>query len=219
LLGLDIDEALDKTDDELWPPELAGVYKKNDQTVFLDGKPFEGIEPILQNGEPRSWMMYKFSVVEGESQQVFLGAVGVEIADRGHLVLQSRKFDGANSGISEQPKTEEALRESERLHQLSAVLEQRVRDRTAQLEATHKEMEAFAYSVSHDLRAPLRGIAGWSEVLHEDYGKQLDQRGSHYLGRVRSEAQRMGRLIDDILRLSRISHVQMKRDLVDLTGL
>jgi manganese transport protein len=96
LLGFDLEEVLHKTDDELWPPELAAVYKKNDQAVFLEGKSFEGIEPVLQNGEKRSWMMYKFPIVEGESQEVFLGGVGVEIAGREHIeerVLQSRKFE------------------------------------------------------------------------------------------------------------------------------
>jgi PAS domain S-box-containing protein len=96
LLGLNIEEALDKTDDQLWPPELATVYKKSDQEVILGGKSFEGIEPILQNGEIRSWLMYKFPIVEGETHEVFVGAVGVDISGREQFeerVLQSRKFE------------------------------------------------------------------------------------------------------------------------------
>jgi manganese transport protein len=96
LLGLNIDESLDKTDDELWPPELASVYKKSDQAVLREGKSFEGIEPILQNGEIRSWLMYKFPIVEGETHEVFVGAVGVDISGREQFeerVLQSRKFE------------------------------------------------------------------------------------------------------------------------------
>ncbi|HXB73300.1 MAG TPA: Nramp family divalent metal transporter [Candidatus Acidoferrales bacterium] len=96
LLGLNIDEALNKTDDQLWPPELAGVYKKNDLSVLGGGKTFEGIEPILQNGEIRSWLMYRFPIVEGETRQVFLGAVGVDISGREEFeerVLRSRKFE------------------------------------------------------------------------------------------------------------------------------
>jgi len=71
---------------------------------------------------------------------------------------------------------------------LNAELEQRVRDRTAQLEAANQELETFAYSVSHDLRAPLRGIDGWSLALVEDFAAQLDEEARHYLNRVRSEA-------------------------------
>ncbi len=94
-----------------------------------------------------------------------------------------------------------------------------LRESQAQLEATNKELEAFAYSVSHDLRAPLRGIDGWSLALLEDYGEQFDQTARQYLDRVRSEAQRMGRLIDDLLQLSRITRTEMHRSPVDLTTL
>ena len=80
-------------------------------------------------------------------------------------------------------------------------------------------MESFAYSVSHDLRAPLRGIDGWSLALVEDFGAQLDEEARHYLGRVRSEAQRMGQLIDDLLRLSRVTRAALDRDSVDLTAM
>jgi PAS domain S-box-containing protein len=107
----------------------------------------------------------------------------------------------------------------ERIRQLNAELEQRVLDRTAQLEAANQELEAFAYSVSHDLRAPLRGIDGWSLALAEDYGPQLDETAHKYLWRVRSETQRMGVLIDDLLKLSRLTRSEMQHEAVDMTGL
>src|ERR1039457_2715443 len=102
---------------------------------------------------------------------------------------------------------------------LNAELQQRVRQRTLELEASNRELEAFAYSVSHDLRAPLRGIDGWSLALLEDYSALLDGSGRQYLNRVRTETQRMGNLIDDLLQLSRVSRGEMKLDQVDITAL
>jgi PAS domain S-box-containing protein len=113
--------------------------------------------------------------------------------------------------ISDRKRAEQEVR------QLNTELENRVRERTAQLEAANKELEAFAYSVSHDLRAPLRGIDGWSLALVEDYASRLDERAKQYLERVRSETQRMGHLIDDLLQLSRITRTEMHRDAVDLS--
>jgi PAS domain S-box-containing protein len=105
------------------------------------------------------------------------------------------------------------------IKQLNAQLEERVRQRTAQLETANRELESFAYSVSHDLRAPLRGIDGWSLALAEDYASLLDTRAQKYLDRVRSEAQRMGCLIDDMLQLSRVARSGMKVGPIDLTGI
>ena len=90
-------------------------------------------------------------------------------------------------------------------------------ERTLQLESANKELEAFAYSVSHDLRAPLRGIDGFSKALLEDYAEKLDADGQQYLQRVRIATQRMAHLIDDLLELSRISRSKMRRDQVDLS--
>jgi len=97
--------------------------------------------------------------------------------------------------------------------------EQALQQRAAQLEAANKELEAFSYSVSHDLRAPLRGIDGWSLALMEDYGSQLDGQAKTYLERVRSEAQRMGQLIDDLLQLSRLTSTEMNPRKVNLSAL
>jgi PAS domain S-box-containing protein len=91
-----------------------------------------------------------------------------------------------------------------------------IRQRTTELQAANRELEAFSYSVSHDLRAPLRSIDGFSQVVMEDYGDRLDDQGREYLNRVRAATQRMGRLIDDMLALSRVTRSDMQRELVDL---
>jgi light-regulated signal transduction histidine kinase (bacteriophytochrome) len=102
---------------------------------------------------------------------------------------------------------------------LRAELELRVLERTIELEAANQELEAFAYSVSHDLREPLRAIDGFSRALQVDCGHQLDQKGLHYVERVRAGARRMSTLIDDLLQLSRVGRAQMNKAPVDLSAL
>jgi signal transduction histidine kinase len=105
------------------------------------------------------------------------------------------------------------------LQQAHDQLEERVAERTRELAATNKELEAFAYSVSHDLRAPLRAIDGFSQALIEDYSDRLDIAGQAQLERVRRAAQRMSRLIDDILNLSRVTRSPIHREPLDLSAI
>ena len=105
------------------------------------------------------------------------------------------------------------------IRQLNAELEQRVSDRTRELTDMNRELESFAYSVSHDLRAPLRAIDGFSRMLLDDHAQQLDAAGQDSLRRVRAATQRMGQLIDDLLMLSRISREAMQLRPVDLSAL
>jgi signal transduction histidine kinase len=103
--------------------------------------------------------------------------------------------------------------------QLNAELERRVAERTAQLESTNRELEAFSYSVSHDLRAPLRALDGFSQALQADYGQVLDEDGQDFLNRIRAGSQRMGQLIDDLISLSRLTRAEMHFKPVDLSEL
>ena len=122
-----------------------------------------------------------------------------------------------NDMLAEIEKRDGALRASEgRLRQLNAELEQRVAARTAELESSNRELEAFSYSVSHDLRAPLRAIDGFSKALLEDCGDGLGDVGAQHLERVRKAARQMGLLIDDLLGLARLSRAEMRRERVDL---
>jgi PAS domain S-box-containing protein len=108
---------------------------------------------------------------------------------------------------------------TEELAKLNRELDQRVAERTTELMAINKELEAFSYSVSHDLRAPLRSIDGFSKVLIEDYSDILDETAKDYLNRVCGGAQRMGLLIDDMLKLSRLNRTEMSRQHLDLNNI
>ena len=127
----------------------------------------------------------------------------LEEADRSRRALMSL--------VEDQARTEAALRQSEaRYRDLNADLERRVRERTVQLEASNKELEAFSYSVSHDLRAPLRAIEGFSAMVVERCGSQVDAEAQRLLGVVRTNARRMARLIDDLLAFSRTGRSEMR---------
>ena len=106
----------------------------------------------------------------------------------------------------------------EQIRSHAAQLEQRVAERTAELAAVNQELAAFSYSVSHDLRAPLRSMSGFSEALLEDYADVLDGTGQDYLRRVHQAGRRMAKLIDDLLNLSRLTRAEMSREPVDLSA-
>lgn len=139
----------------------------------------------------------------------------LELEER--VAQRTRELASANASLrAEIARREEA---EAALRTLNVELERRVQERTAALAAANQELESFSYSVSHDLRAPLRGIDGWSQALLEDYGGSLDQQGKTYLETVRAETQRMAQLIDALLGLSRVSRAEMRHEPVDLSGL
>jgi light-regulated signal transduction histidine kinase (bacteriophytochrome) len=111
---------------------------------------------------------------------------------------------------------EDLRRSEERNQNLNAELERRVRDRTAQLQAVNDELESFAYSVSHDLRAPLRAMDGFGSALKREYGGRMDAKALHYIDRIHEGASRMSQLIDDLLGLSRVTRSDFTRCEVDL---
>ena len=126
------------------------------------------------------------------------------------------RIAGMVASVQDVTERVEAEREVRRLNE---ELEQRVEERTAELEAANEELESFAYSVSHDLRAPLRAIHGFSDALIEDYRDRLDGEAFDFLGRIQANSQRMSQLIDDILKLSRVSRKELRREPVDLVRL
>jgi PAS domain S-box-containing protein len=187
------------TAEELRGTELHEIVAHARETVEAN------VERTLKEGtrfiRERKYLRKNGSVVE------------VEIAASAIDYGGKRVICAAIRDITERKRAEEEIRA------LNEQLEDRVRRRTTQLRAANKELEAFAYSVSHDLRGPLRGMAGFSQVLLEDYGGELDETGKDYLRRIRDAGERMGDLIDDLLFLSSVSRREMRREKVDLSAL
>jgi two-component system sensor kinase len=113
----------------------------------------------------------------------------------------------------------DARLQRDRQEKARARADQELRARTAELEAANKELEAFSYSVSHDLRAPVRAVDGYGRILVEDYAEHLDQEGRRVLGVISSETKRMGQLIDDLLAFSRLGRQPLEPFSIDMTAL
>ncbi len=158
---------------------------------------FNEEQEVIKSGRPL--VNIEERVVWPDGHMTWVSTTKLPLRDAGGLVVGTF---GISREITERKQAEEALQNS-----------------NMQLEAANKELEAFSYSVSHDLRAPLRSIDGFSQALLEDYGDQIPQEGRNYLERARSAAQRMAELIDDILVLSRVARAPVERKPVDLSAL
>lgn len=186
MLNLNVEKLLAETQtvfQAIHPDDREGFISLNLEGIQLK-KPFDWKGRFLVDGMVR-WLHFVSSP---------------ELLENGDILWHGLVVD-----ITEQKKAQQEI------NQMNAELEQRVKQRTLQLENSNRELEAFSYSVSHDLRAPLRGIDGWSLALLEDYNHLLDDKGHLYLARVRNESQRMGILIDDLLKLSQVNRIDMNK--------
>jgi light-regulated signal transduction histidine kinase (bacteriophytochrome) len=137
---------------------------------------------------------------------------------------ESLTFPAEQVSIAREVATQLAIAISQarlyaRVKQHAEELEQRVQERTSELQAANKELEAFSYSVSHDLRAPLRAVDGYARMLEEDYAGALDAEGSRLLGVVRENSRKMGQLIDDLLAFARLGRAPLQTRPVQMTPL
>jgi PAS domain S-box-containing protein len=189
------DKLIGKTDFDMGWQEQAELYRADDRDVMQTGI------RKLNYEEPQT---------TPDGEQIWLETSKIPLTDQDGGVIG---ILGTYHDITDRKRAEEELANyQEHLEELVAM-------RTAELEAVNKELESFSYSVSHDLRSPLRAIDGFSQTLLEEYADKLDPDGQQYLDRVRNAAQRMGVLIDDMLKLSRVTRSEIKREMVDLSAL
>jgi len=203
------------------PRGVAQVIRSG-QAEFMSEIPAEMLEPLKKDPEMSKLLdelqLTGSMTVPLTSHGQILGAISLVSAES-RIHFTSFDLELAEELARRVALALENVRLYRNAQQLNETLEQRIAERTAQLEAANKELEAFSYSVSHDLRSPLRGIDGWSLALLEDYGGLLDEQGQAHIQRVRAETQRMGELIDDLLKLSRITRSEMNKKKVNLSAI
>ena len=159
--------------------------------------------------EGRSYKQ-EFRLLSGEDQVRWVSSSATIFRDKNGKAL---RMTGVLLDITEQRATEEALRK------LNLELEQRVEERTAAFAKKNKELEAFVYAVSHDLKVPLQAMMGFIEILMQNYRPHPNDIGGKFLGRLQSKVERMAELIDDLLMLSRVGRQKMERNQVNLSQL
>ena len=193
LFGISRQEIVGLDDFDVFPAETAEQFRANDLRALANDAPFQIEETVPHRDGPHTYVTVKYPIDDHTGRPCAICGISTDITELKQM--------------------------QEHAQQLTADLEARVAKRTAELEASTRELDAFAYSVSHDLRAPLRALAGFSELLMEDYGGKLDPTGEDYLRRVVGAAKRMSRLIDDLLLLSQATRAELAWRPVDLTAL
>jgi PAS domain S-box-containing protein len=193
LFGIGREQLLGRTDHDLFPVEIADAFRANDLAAIARGTPVQMEETAPGDDGPHDYITVKFPILDDAGRAYAVCGISTDITDRTRAEAEVRR--------------------------LNADLERRVAERTAELEASTRELDAFAYSVSHDLRAPLRSLDGFSQILLDDYADVLDEAGRDCLHRLQANTGRMAQIIDDLLDLSRATRVELRRVPVDLSTL
>ena len=193
LFKLRREDIVGMTDHDLFPEAIADDFRANDLRAFARGFPVQMEEQAPGDDGLRTYVTVKFPLTDASGRSYAVCGISTDITERKHAEEQVRR--------------------------LNDELEMRVRERTAELEASTRELDAFAYSVSHDLRAPLRSVEGFSQILLEDYGDALAEEARHHLGRIQANVARMAQMIDDLLNLSRATRRELRRAPTDISAL
>jgi PAS domain S-box-containing protein len=223
LLNKPLNELLGKSMDDLFPSDLAKAMIADDQRILAEGKTITVDEefngryyttikfPIIIDGKPSYLAGYTIDVTENKKAENELLElknkleIKVDVRTR-ELEVQLQKLDISQKAM---------LYMVEDLNNLTEDL----KSERQRLEISNKELEAFSYSVSHDLRAPLRAVDGFSRLIIEDYSNIIDSEGLRLLGIVRENVQKMDKLITDLLSLSRVSRTEMSLSKIDMAGM
>ncbi|MFN7146921.1 MAG: sensor histidine kinase, partial [Myxococcota bacterium] len=201
--------------------DAAGNY------LLADGRVYEGlgIDPRTLAGRSAKAVLARVPQGAALVERALAGEVAHGLVDWGHMIVKThvspiRDENGGVVGVTgvSVDVTDQVTAERE-LKVLTETLERRVEERTAELQAVNEELQAFAYSVAHDLRSPLRAMDGFAQVLLSTEGERLAPQSAAYLARIRANAQRMNELIDGLLKLSRVTRADLVRQTVDLSAL
>lgn len=190
MLGVETGFVKDKSDYDFFPKSMADFFRSKDIEVMQSKQLLDIPEEQVQTkgGAIRIFHTKKIPILDEEGNPKYLL--------------------GISEDITEQKQAEDRIRE------LNAELEQRVEQRTAQLESSNKELEAFSYSISHDLRAPLRAINGYAQLIKEDHSQGLSPLAVNYFDLIRKNAITMGQLVDDLLNFSRLGRLALSKSKV-----
>jgi PAS domain S-box-containing protein len=221
---------VEATAEIVWTRNRSGEFDEPQPTwTAFTGQPFEAlsgtgwlekVHPDDREKVDREWrrvvttktslyeLEYRLQRHDGAYRTVLVR--GVPVLDK---QKQIREWVGISVDVTEQREAEAEVR------RLNATLEKRVEERTAQLTEANQELESFSYSVSHDLRAPLRHITGFAQLLERRLGSQVDETARHYITTISASAQHGGRLVDDLLAFSRMGRAELAKQVVDLNAI
>jgi PAS domain S-box-containing protein len=184
MLGLSREQADGVTDEQVFGPDIAAQLAAGDRRALEGSEPVLLEESGLVQGRHVTYLSSKFPLRNERGEVYAVGGVATDVTE-----LKNTR---------------------EEIQRLNAQLEERVQERTRQLSEANQELEAFSYTVSHDLRAPLRGLQGFAQAVHEDYAEKLDAQGRDYLDRIMGAARRMESLIQDLLEYGRLSREELQ---------